>query len=935
MGFIRSKTTGFTAIIPTTDNPWRALFLRDDRVAQINQTALVSEGLLTAAYSPALSSLPEPFASCSDAAFSMTNPDGVQRTVFIAGDMCLEWAWGVGAKYTGPVTGLPNFGSYLPAAFRSDVDVVMGLPGVNPTYTLLIKGDQATIITSGQGASTPGPLSGLREAGWKKLTAPMNGDFDHAVMLPTADGSYQTLFIKGESAMRFDWSKGPTTTGTYAQVLAGLGALPAAHKNLRLPPTGRFRGTSGIWTVDLRVDLAGALPVVSGDIFATSNGAEVYQNSFVLDGTQAVALPSATALSIPGTVSFAFPNWMSRVAVSADKLAPGGTATVTVSAADGSGLTFVCFYTSRFLRSIDWEIDYLAGTELPTQYATTQDPRPPGLAKKIITVQAAYAEAGIEVRTAGVPNQVALTGAGANSAWSDAELHAAMVANFSLHRDAQQWKLWTLIANRHETNGAVDGCDGIMFDWAGTGLADDFQRQGMAIFYDTAREAGYVGRREGLFSYIHEIGHALNIHHSWQKQPESTRGPQGGMADLSFMNYAENYPAGPTATAQQREAAFYAAFAWTFTANELRHLRHGFYYNVVPGGYAWGVGTAHTVAQHDADSPGHRPALDDSDLPVQRGPLTTSVPLADPTPPAPSQSGLRLDLSGSGAFSHGEPVTVQIRLSLDGTLPQAEATPNLSPGSDNLTILITDPAADTRLFQPLARRCGSQERVTLDATTPALYESAYIGYGAAGLTFTQPGTYRLQARYTAPDGSVIASPDHTIAVNAPVDDADKAAGDLLIGDQQGTLLALRGSDAPQLADGNAALDTLITDHPDHPLAVYALMAKGTNAGRDFLTLTPEGIDVRAADTDTSITQLSTVVETTLDPGTDAGVDNITLNETMRTLARAHADGGDIKQADAVLDQLVEVFADKGVPETVLATIAEQAEATRTQLHDQA
>ncbi|MFC7650649.1 hypothetical protein ACFQX6_67555 [Streptosporangium lutulentum] len=731
MGFIRSKTTGFTAIIPTTDNPWRALFLRDDRVAQINQTALVSEGLLTAAYSPALSSLPEPFASCSDAAFSMTNPDGVQRTVFIAGDMCLEWAWGVGAKYTGPVTGLPNFGSYLPAAFRSDVDVVMGLPGVNPTYTLLIKGDQATIITSGQGASTPGPLSGLREAGWKKLTAPMNGDFDHAVMLPTADGSYQTLFIKGESAMRFDWSKGPTTTGTYAQVLAGLGALPAAHKNLRLPPTGRFRGTSGIWTVDLRVDLAGALPVVSGDIFATSNGAEVYQNSFVLDGTQAVALPSATALSIPGTVSFAFPNWMSRVAVSADKLAPGGTATVTVSAADGSGLTFVCFYTSRFLRSIDWEIDYLAGTELPTQYATTQDPRPPGLAKKIITVQAAYAEAGIEVRTAGVPNQVALTGAGANSAWSDAELHAAMVANFSLHRDAQQWKLWTLIANRHETNGAVDGCDGIMFDWA---------RHRTRRRLPAPRHGHLLRHRPGGRLRRQARGPV-------QLYPRDRPRPQHPSL-LAKAARIDPRPAGrhgrPVVHELRRELPGRTHGNGTAARSRLlRRLRLDVHRQRAappaprlllqrrPGRIRLGVGTAHTVAQHDADSPGHRPALDDSDLPVQRGPLTTSVPLADPTPPAPSQSGLRLDLSGSGAFSHGEPVTVQIRLSLDGTLPQAEATPNLSPGSDNLTILITDPAADTRLFQPLARRCGSQERVTLDATTPALYESAYIGYGAA------------------------------------------------------------------------------------------------------------------------------------------------------------------------------------------------------------
>ncbi|MGV9779290.1 hypothetical protein [Streptosporangium sp. NPDC003464] len=48
-------------------------------------------------------------------------------------------------------------------------------------------------------------------------------------------------------------------------------------------------------------------------------------------------------------------------------------------------------------------------------------------------------------------------------------------------------------------------------------------------------------------------------------------------------------------------------------------------------------------------------------------------------------------------------------------------------------------------------------------------------------------------------------------------------------------------------------------------------------------------------------------------------------------ARAH----DLKQADTVLDQLVDTFRDKHLPPPVLATVAEQAETTRTELHDQA
>jgi hypothetical protein len=935
MGFMRAKTTGFTAIYPTPFSYRTLGVVRDDQYVNIFEGS-ISDRATTADLAGAGVTMPEPFRSCMDGIFGRVDAAGDVHTIYLAGDLCLDYGFSAGLGYSGPVTGLPGFGEYLPAAYRSDIDLALPVyiyAQASPTQILLFKGDRCALIEWGTRLVYEGPLAGMPDAGWKQLPPGMASDFDHATNIEKEGGwPHQTLFVKGDRAMDFHWDTGPAKVGTYAEVNAQLGALPADYQQLRLPPAGRFLGTSGIWKIDLRIDLAGALPVVSGDLFATVNGADVYQNSFVLDAARAAALPGP----ITGAAAFAFPNWMARASVaSVDRLAPGGTATVDVTTADpASGLRFVCSYTSRFLRTVDWEIDYVTGTELPAQYATTQDPRPPGLAKRIMTVQAAYADAGVEVRTAGVPNLVPLTGAGANLAWSDAELHAAMAANFSFHRDVPQWKLWTLIANRHETAGEADRNDGIMFDWSGAGPGGGPQRQGMAIFYDTAREAGYVGRREGLFSYIHEIGHALNMQHSWQKQPEQARGPQGGMADLSFMNYAENYPGAQTAAA--REAAFYAAFVWQFTPSELRHIRHGFYYNIVPGGNAYGAGSAHATAGQSpaAQDPAHTPALDDSALPVQASPPVQSAPLADTAPPAPSQSGLRLDLSGSAAFSYGEPVTTQITLSLDGTTPTAEATPSISPGGGNLTVLITDPAGNTRLFTPIASACGDYRRVTLDATTPALYDSAYLGYGADGLTFTQPGTYHLQARYTAPDGSVLASPDHVIQVSPPVDDADKAAGDLLTGDQQGTLLALLGSDAPQLADGNAALDTLITDHPQHPLTVFALMAKGTNAGRHFHTLTPDGITVRPPDTTTSIHDLTQVVDTTLNAATPDGVDNITLNQTMRTLALAYADAGDLKDADATLDHLVQVFRDKNVPAPVLATITQEADTTRTQIHAQ-
>ncbi|GAA2068410.1 hypothetical protein GCM10009801_16630 [Streptomyces albiaxialis] len=74
--------------------------------------------------------------------------------------------------------------------------------------------------------------------------------------------------------------------------------------------------------------------------------------------------------------------------------------------------------------------------------------------------------------------------------------------------------------------------------------------------------------------------------------------------------------------------------------------------------------------------------------------------------------------------------------------------------------------------------------------------------------FAQPGAYRLRAVYQAPDGSRIVSPPRPLRVRYPLSAADEQAGELLMGDQQGTLLVLLGSDSTHLRAGNDALEYL-------------------------------------------------------------------------------------------------------------------------------
>ncbi|WP_344749712.1 hypothetical protein, partial [Streptosporangium vulgare] len=175
MGFVRAKTTGFDAVLPTRDDPWRALVLREDRAAFITQEKLLSEGPLAQAFFGELAGMPEPFAGCTDAAFEVMVTEYPRRSIFIVGDQCLDWVWnGHGAKYQGPVTGHPNFGKHIPPAYRSDIDTVMQLPNHR---TMLFKGNRCAIIEwspqGSRGCYFEGPLTelGTAHAGWRNLSA--------------------------------------------------------------------------------------------------------------------------------------------------------------------------------------------------------------------------------------------------------------------------------------------------------------------------------------------------------------------------------------------------------------------------------------------------------------------------------------------------------------------------------------------------------------------------------------------------------------------------------------------------------------------------------------------------------------------------------------------------------------------------------------------
>ncbi|MER6425357.1 hypothetical protein [Streptomyces sp. NPDC001137] len=660
--------------------------------------------------------------------------------------------------------------------------------------------------------------------------------------------------------------------------------------------SGRFRSTGGGTQLELRVDVDGPRPLmrISGDFFQTSGATTHYVGSFVVETLTAAVTEGLVKLTGRGT--FSFPVLSPYVEVSivrgTDVAPTPGEATVQFSTDGGSpSASYLCAFVSPHFRSVQLEQDSVTGTVPFVSYDTGSLPQPPSSPARVLSVPAAYAEAGIEVQIAGAPDIVPAGAAGPDARWNDAELHNAMVNHFSLWRDAPLWQVWQLVASSY----VQDGIRGIMFDAGGA-----FQRQGCAVFHDAIKGEDPASQRAQLRTYVHELGHAFNLLHSWQKDladPPQPLGPNGGLGDLSWMNYVQNFQPPPPAPGGQ--AAYWAAFPFQFTDSELVHLRHGFYRDVIMGGNPFGVG----AAEVDVD------LFDD---------------------PVVDNSGLTLELRSNGTFRFGEPVVVEIKLATTD-LRGRSTHGRLHPNDGLVTVAIRTPSGETRTYRPPLIRCADHEhRTVLDADRPAIYESAYVGYGKDGFYFQQPGQYQLRAQYHASDGSRVLSSIHRLTVRTPLTEADEDVAELMMsGDEQGMLLYLLGSRAESLESGTQALDQVLDQYPEHPLAVYPRMVKGFGVSRDFKDLTPgKELRIRHANTEEGIGQLSSVVESSAG---DEGVDNITLGQVMRRLAQVEAKAGNPQRATEVMDEMVEIFGRKNLKPHVMRDIRSEAERTKVEI----
>jgi hypothetical protein len=554
------------------------------------------------------------------------------------------------------------------------------------------------------------------------------------------------------------------------------------------PVSGRYRGRRSGLEIELRIDIDGARATnrVSADFLRVAGAESEYLESMRLDLPKITLGPKLVIIT--GTAWFSHGIARRRVEITIP-LVGSGRAPVTVSRITSDGrrtLLSVCAFESERFRRVELEEASERGIDRPPPFDTAS--LPSRVQPRTLSTVESYADAGIELASTGELTVVDTSEAGPDRAWSDSELHAAMEQHFSLISDDPRWAIWLMHAADH-VNPKLSG---LMFDHRGP------QRQGCAVFYGREPAATAFLRRARLYNAVHELGHGFNLRHCWQRSlnlPPIESRPDA----LTWMNYPERHKRGPD--------AFFEDFGFEFDDPELVHLRHAFRQQVIMGGAPF---TGSGARERDGGW------------------------ASDPQDPA-----LRLRLSAPESVGLHFPVTVGLELS--STARRGRLAPTtLDPRSVTVEIAIRRPNGEELLFEPLLRHCHGSESTTVRHGA-GVRDFPFLHYGKNGFAFEEPGVYRLQARYAAPDGLIAVSNFATLRVRAPVSLADRRVADLVAGDHQvGTLLSLGGSRAPGLSRGNAKLQEIILSHPGHPLAGVARVVRATSLARTFKLVDADG-----------------------------------------------------------------------------------------------
>jgi hypothetical protein len=558
------------------------------------------------------------------------------------------------------------------------------------------------------------------------------------------------------------------------------------------------------------------------------------------------------------------------------------TAKVVFSGGGAAKRTRAFTYSSSYYHSVEFEFDAVQGTTAVTSMDTHAHPnRPATLPSETLTIEKVFARAGFDVKVL-APGSVPLTGAGANSRWSDAEMHDAMQAYWSRFANKAQWSMWVLFASLHDQGSSLGG---VMFDDIGPQ-----HRQGTAIFEDAFIANAPVGdpapaawvQRMRFWTACHEMGHSFNLAHSWQKSLiYQGNGPWIPLADepeaRSFMNYPYNVAGG--------QSAFFADFPFRFSDPELLFMRHAPAKFVQMGNAEW---FDHHGFQQAAVSPEPRFRLE---MRVNRSPAR---------------------------FEFLEPVVAEFKLTNISGQPQLIRQGALS-NLDGLTVIIKKRGMPARQLSPYAHYC-SQLQTRVVSPGESVYDSVFLSAGLNGWDIAEPGDYTVQAALHLGDEDVVSMPMQ-LRVSMPKTNDEQVLAQDYFGDDVGRVLAFDGTRV--LHSAAMTLMEVADRLPKSRAAIHAQIPLANAKSRTYKVLDTSGqmaIEARPPDVEAAREEYSSALTERMQESAEA-LGHVDMKDYTTQFTDMLAENGDPQAAAAVQDQLLEVMKNRGVLPRVLDDIA--------------
>lgn len=392
-------------------------------------------------------------------------------------------------------------------------------------------------------------------------------------------------------------------------------------------------------------------------------------------------------------------------------------------------------WLSPYYRKASVEIDSVAGIERPIDNGAG------------VTWQTVFDTVGWDVTTTLSDTDVAEA---SGDSWSDAEMHAAMLARRDPISLDTNWRYHILSVKLIDSTPR-----GIMYDAFGSD-SNSVPREGVGIatnwVFDNSQDWGLCnGQRFGAATgpffrtAVHELGHAFGLFHN--------------TTDNFYMNTTDVIASSGTAA-----NPFPNNIGWNYAEDDLKRLRHYPDIFVRPGGTAFGTASTATPPISPTDLQVEVPSLE-----LRVGALLGEVPIGAPV-------RVTLDLVNVG----------------EGTM---EVPEKLSLKTDFVRGWVTDPSGTVRSFSPVVRCIEDQPMRELDAGEQ-VSDALTLLRGFDGALFPMPGLHRVtvEVRWDAEMLEAVVTGETTVLVTAATDEGHAAAAHRVLATPDAHLVLVLGGD---------------------------------------------------------------------------------------------------------------------------------------------